>query len=245
MTMSNLVYVLIPGAGGSAGYWHLVEAELRRRGHDVVAVDLPTEDDSAGLPEYTDAALDAIGDRTNLVLVGQSMGAFTATVVCERVPVSMLVLLNAMIPAPGETPGDWWANTGQAQAMREKDARDGRPTDADFDLATYFLHDVPQHVLDEPWAQARRQSDTPFGQPWPLEAWPDVPTRVVIGRDDRFFPAEFQRRLAQDRLGITADDVSGGHLVALSHPLELADRLEAYGAEVEAGLTRFPAPRQR
>src|ERR1700730_1002864 len=96
---ADVVYVLIPGAGGSAGYWHLVDAELRRRGHDVVAVDLPAEDDTAGLPEYTDAVVDAIGDRTNLVLVAQSMGAFTAPLVSERVPVSLLVLVNAMIPS--------------------------------------------------------------------------------------------------------------------------------------------------
>jgi pimeloyl-ACP methyl ester carboxylesterase len=41
-------YVLIHGGGGSAWEWHLVAAELRERGHDVVAVDLPIEDESAG-----------------------------------------------------------------------------------------------------------------------------------------------------------------------------------------------------
>jgi len=229
-----MTYVLIPGAGGGAWYWRRVDAELRRRGHDVVAVDLPADDDAAGLREYTDAVVDAAGHRTGLVLVAQSMAGFTAPLVCERLPVSLLVLLNAMIPSPGETPGDWWDNTGQGQARREKDERDGRPTDADLDLVAYFLHDLPQEVVDEAWAHARRQSDTPFGQPWPLEAWPNVPTRVLIGRDDRFFPADFQRRVALERLGITPYEMPGGHLVALYHPAELADRLEAYAAEVAA-----------
>jgi hypothetical protein len=40
--------------------------------------------------------------------------------------------------------------------------------------------------------------------------------------------------VAEERLGITPDEMPGGHLVALSHPVELADRLEAYRREVEA-----------
>jgi pimeloyl-ACP methyl ester carboxylesterase len=230
--VTDVTFVLIPGAGGSAWYWHLVDAELRQRGHDVVVIDLPADDDTAGLPEYTDAVIRAIGDRSELVLVAQSMGAFTAPMVCERLPgsVSLLVLLNAMIPQTGETAGEWWTNTGQAEAQREKELRDGRPTDADFDPLTMFFHDVPQHVIDEAEPHNRRQSDTPFGQPWPLAAWPDVPTKLLTSRDDRLFPAEFQHRVARARLGITPDEMPGGHLSALSYPQELADRLEAAGA---------------
>jgi len=84
------------------------------------------------------------------------MGGLTAPIVCERPPVRLLVLLNAMIPRP------------------------------------------------------------------------DVPTRVLQGRDDRFLPAEFQRAIAEQRLGITPDEMAGGHLLALSRPRELARRLEAY-----------------
>lgn len=62
-------YVLIPGAGASPWHWHLLAVELRERGHDVVAVDLPCDDESAGLSEYADTVVDAIGDRTDLVVV--------------------------------------------------------------------------------------------------------------------------------------------------------------------------------
>jgi len=41
-----ITFVLIHGAGDVGWYWHLVEAELRARGHDVVAHDLPGDDDS-------------------------------------------------------------------------------------------------------------------------------------------------------------------------------------------------------
>lgn len=225
-----MTYVLIPGAGGAAWYWHRLEPELRRRGHDVVAVDLPGDDERAGLAAYADIVVAATGDRRDVVVVAQSMGAFTAPLVCSRLPVRLLVLLNAMIPAPGEAAGDWWANTGQDEAQRERDRRDGRPVGAEFDVFTYFLHDVPPEALATAEENARPQSDTPFREPWPLAAWPDVPTRVLVGRDDRFFPAEFQHRVAKERLGIAADEIPGGHLAALSHPVELADQLERYRA---------------
>ena len=111
-------YVLIHGAGSDSWYWHLVVPELQARGHDVVTMDLPCDDDTAGLAEYTDTVVDAIGDRTDLVLVAQSMAGFTAPLVCERVPVDKMVLVAAMVPVPGEYPGDWWANTGWEEARR-------------------------------------------------------------------------------------------------------------------------------
>lgn len=230
--MTDPTYVLVPGAGGDAWYWHRVEAELRSRGRGVIAVDLPGDDESAGLPEYTDMVVEAVGERTGLVLVGQSLGAFTASLACARLPASLLVLVNAMIPKPGETPGEWWENTGHAEAKRENDVREGRPADGEFDVATYFLHDLPEQVIGEAGAHARPESDAVFASRWGLPAWPDVPTRVLIGRNDRFFPAEFQRRVARDRLGITPQEMPGGHLAALSRPVALADWLETYWAEV-------------
>ncbi|WP_331766960.1 alpha/beta hydrolase [Embleya sp. NBC_00896] len=231
--MTDAAYVLVPGAGGAAWYWHLVEAELRIRGRDVVAVDLPGEDEGYGLAEYVDLIVAAAAGRERVVLVGQSLGGFSASLACARLPVSVLVLLNAMIPKPGETAGQWWGNTGQDAAMRENDERDGRAVDAGFDPLVYFLHDVPQVVVEDGWSHQRGQSGTVFDTPWWLPAWPDVPTRVLVAREDRFFPVAFQRRVAQERLGFLPDEMPGGHLVALSRPRELADRLEAYRVEAE------------
>ena len=147
--LNMATYVLIHGAGSDSWYWHRVVPELRALGHDVVAPDLPCDDDSAGLKEYADAVVDAIGDRTDLILVAQSMAGFTAPLVCARRPVDLLVMLAAMVPAPGESPGDWWANTGQPQAQRQQDERDGRPTGGDFDPMVTFLHDLPPDLAAE------------------------------------------------------------------------------------------------
>lgn len=229
-------YVLIPGAGGMAQYWSRVAPELRARGHDVVAVDLPADDDSAGLARYADVTIEAIGDRADLILVAQSMGAFTAPIVCQRVPVRLLVLLNPMVPAPGESAGEWWTNTGQEEAMREHAERIGLKSLALVDLEMLFAHDVPAEVWAEGAKGARDQSSTPFGEPWPLGAWPDVPTRVLVSRDDRLFPVEFQRRVVKERLEIAPDEMEGGHLVALSRPAELAERLDAYARNAHLGV---------
>ena len=115
-------------------YWHLVHRQLGEDGHDVVSPDLPCYDDSAGLGEYTDAVVDAIGDREDLVVV--------------------------------------------------------------------------------------------------LESWPKVPTRILLCRDDRLFPADWLRGDVQKRLGIEPDEIDGGHCVALSRPAELAQRLLAFAKEI-------------
>ena len=103
-----------------------------------------------------------------------------------------------------------------------------------FDEAAVFLHDVPADVVAESAAHLRDQSGTPFEAPWPLVAWPDVPTRFLLCRDDRMFPAEFQRRVVAARLGITPDEMAGGHLPALAHPEELVAHLLRYAAELPA-----------
>ncbi|WP_283133831.1 alpha/beta fold hydrolase [Rhizohabitans arisaemae] len=214
-------FVLIHGAGDVGWSWHLVEAELRARGHDTVAPDLPCADDSAGLPEYADAVAEAIGDRTDPIVVAHSLGGFTAPLVCDRAAVRLLVLVAPMIPAPAEAPGDYSANTGY----------DREPQDGYDDDIALFYQDVPPELAAEALKRSPGQSGARMGEPSPLKAWPDVPTRVLICRDDRVFPTGYLRRVARERLGVTPDEIAGGHTPALSRPRELADRLEAYAAE--------------
>jgi pimeloyl-ACP methyl ester carboxylesterase len=208
-------FVLIHGGGGSAWDWHRLVPELASRGHEVVVPELPIEDSSAGFAEFCQTVVDAIGNRRDLVVVGQSYGGFTAPLIADKLPVRLLVLLTPMIPRPGETPGDWWDNAGYraAEGVSEEEQ---------------FYNGVPAEIVAEAPAHSRDQVSAEWNQPWPLDAWPDVPTKVLIARDDRFFPADFQRRVAADRLGIVPDEIDGGHAVALSHPRQLADRLTGY-----------------
>lgn len=227
-------FVLIPGAGGQAGYWHRVVPILEAAGHQTTAVELPAADKAAGIDAYVDVVLAAIdgagGD--DLVVVAQSMGAFTAVGVCLRSPGSRLVLLNPMLPAAGETAGEWWANTGQYEAMRRYAVEDGRDPDADFDEREMFFHDVPESVVEEAFGgEEPEESDAAFGSPSLFEQWPDIRTTVVVGRDDRLFPVEFQRRITRERLGLDPVVVPGGHLNALSQPQAVAAALLAAASE--------------
>jgi pimeloyl-ACP methyl ester carboxylesterase len=220
-------FALIHGAGDVGWSWHLVAAELRRHGHDVVAPDLPCDDDAAGLSDYADTVVHAIGDRRDLVVVGHSYGGFTAPLVADRLPVDVLVLVAGMIPATGESPAQWWANTGYVQAVQRQARRDGANT-GDTDPFDTFYHDVPRPLAEEALSKERDESNTAYHDPWPLEAWPTVVTRFVLCSEDRFFPPEFMRRVVAARLGIVPDEIAAGHCVALSRPEELADLLIGY-----------------
>ncbi|WP_299520669.1 alpha/beta hydrolase [uncultured Serinicoccus sp.] len=201
--------LLVPGAGGQAWDWHRVVPLL----DDAVAVQLPAADDTAGLAAYADTVVAAAGtDPGSVTVVGHSMGGLSAPLVCDRLDVRRLVLLNAMIPAPGESGAEWWSGSGHSDVDI-----------GELDEVERFYHDLPADLLAEALARpVPGQSETPFADPWPLDDWPDVPTQVVAGAEDRLFPLSFQRRLARERLGLGVTVVPGGHLAALSRPEELA-----------------------
>jgi pimeloyl-ACP methyl ester carboxylesterase len=207
-------FALIHGGGGSAWDWHLVAEALSEAGHDPVAVDLPNEDESAGWPQYVDTVDQAVGDRGDLVVVAHSLGGFTAPLVCAHRPAELLVLVAGMIPSPGELFADWWSNAGY------------EGTDED-DL---YYHDVPPVLAAEARRRERDETSRALRDPWPLDAWPDTPTRYLLCRDDRLFPRAWARRHARERLGLEADELDGGHYITLSRPRELADRLSDYAA---------------
>lgn len=228
-------YVLIHGAAHGAWCWDLLAGELQKRGHDVVAMDLPSDDETAGLSEHADAVVDAISDRTDLVVVAHSLGSLTAPHVCDRVAVDLLVLLAGMVPSPGQTGEQLLAEAGANSDEPERGGEDGTTSAVDPTIA-YFYSDVPSGLAAEAVTKLREQASAPLREPWPRDAWPDVPTRYLLCRDDRVLPAGWLRRVIPERLGIAPDEIDGSHSPFLSRPKELADRLEAwYRAERRSG----------
>jgi pimeloyl-ACP methyl ester carboxylesterase len=216
-------FILIPGAGGTAWYWSRLAPLLQAAGHEAIAVDLPGDDEDAGLAEYARIVIDAAGERDgDVVVVAQSLGGFTAPLVLEPLRARSLVFVNAMIPVAGERPGQWWANTRALDARMEAARLGGY---GDFDLATYFLHDVAPEVAAEGEPFQRPEAGAVFESVCDFGAWPEIPIHVLCGADDRFFPPEFQRGVARERLGVDADVLPGGHLIALSRPDAVADYL--------------------
>ncbi|WP_371749003.1 alpha/beta fold hydrolase [Aquihabitans sp. G128] len=159
----------------------------------------------------------------------------------DRVPTELLVLVTAVIARPGESAGDWWANTGHGEAFRAQATRDGIPLDEDPSDAHTYYQGVPDELVAGAEADVRGQSGTPFDAAWPLDAWPAVPTHVVLCTEDRFFPAPFMRELVTDRLdpATPVTELPAGHLPMLSHPTELAAILD------RAWAVRRPSGRRR
>ena len=226
-------FALIHGGGDVGWYWHLVEAVLRERGHDVVAPDLPCEDDTATLLDYADTVIEAVDGTQDLIVVGQSYGGFTAALVAGRLPVDALVFVAAMVPAPGEKPADWWEDTGYRQAVEEQARLDGGLTGSE-DPFVAFYNGVPRTIAEEAMSKERSESNAAYNSSWPLDTLPAVPTRFVLCTEDRFFPAPFMRRVVSERLGVVPDEIAAGHCVALSHPHDLGNLLDGYA--------RPPAP---
>ncbi len=142
-----------------------------------------------------------------------------------------------MIPLPGVRGGEWWSASGQREAKRALDSAEGRDPDAPFDPIAMFLHDLPPDVLEAALARGDvEQCGRPFADPWPLDAWPDVPTDVIAGRHDRLLPLAFLTRLAEAQLGVTPRVVDSGHLPALSRPAELVDLIRTSPAVSAADL---------
>ena len=207
------LFVFVHGGGDVGATFDLVGDALRARGHDAVAPDLPSEDPDASLEDYAAVVGAAAAGREDVIVVGHSLGGFTATLAAARIAPRALVLVSAMIPVPGESPGEWWENAGYGAVETADDP---------------YWHDVPADVAGRASALERGQEAKPMAEPWPLDAWPDVPTRFLLLRDDRFFPPDFMRPLVRERLGIEPDELDGGHMVMLSRPRELAERLAAY-----------------
>src|SRR5262249_58932211 len=119
-----------------------------------------------------------------------SLGAFTAPLVATAVALRGLVFVNAMIPVPGETPNDWWEATGWEDARVAAARAGGYSTD--FDLAVYFLHDVPPDVAAAGEPYQRPEAAAALRAGCDLAAWPAIPIRGVAGAGAPFVPPPFR-----------------------------------------------------
>jgi hypothetical protein len=219
-------FVLIPGAGTDPGVYASTIEMLGVLGHGALAPPLPLHDRAARPSDHADAIARALPSDAEVVVVAQSLGAFAGPLVAARAPVARLILLAPMIPKPGETAGEWWGNTGHAEAIAEVLGRHGPMSNWGPDaVREVFLHDVDAAVARDSERYQGVPGEGMFVEPWPLDAWPEVPTRVLVPRDDRLFPRDFQRRVARERLGLEIDEMAGGHLPMLSRPRALAERL--------------------
>ena len=215
-------FALIHGGGSSAWDWHLVTPLLQERGHEVIAVDLPIHDDAAELDDYVHAVTAAVGTRSHVIVVGHSLGGFTAPLVADALHADGLVYIAGMIPQPGEAFTDWWTNTGH-----------DRETISDDPDVTFF-GGVSEPLARQAHAHARDQQGAWMSRPWPADRYPAVLTRAFLCRDDQFFPAAFMARQIRDRLGIEPVEIAGGHYALISQAGAVAAALHDVALEVDS-----------
>jgi pimeloyl-ACP methyl ester carboxylesterase len=173
--------------------------------------DLPAEDESGGWEEYADVVVQAIGDRRGVVVVGHSLGGLRRR--------------SCAFAFPSTSSSSWRRWSRHLGSASRTGGRTARYEETGYDDVLY--HDVSPELAAEARRRERNESSKALQEPWPLEAWPDTPTRHLLCRDDRMFPAAWTRRHARERLGIDPDEMNGSHYISLSRPHDFADRLAA------------------
>jgi len=223
--------VLVHGAWHGAWCWERLIAELERRGHRSIAVDLPCDDVSAGTQAYAASVIDAVASiEEPLVVVGHSLGGLTIPLVAAARPVERLVFLCALIAVPGRSLRDQLSedHTIFAPGFNGGPAQDelGRSVWPDREQAiAAFYADCPREVAQRAAERLRPQASPPSSEACPLTEWPAVPSSYILCREDAAINPEWSRHAARERLGVEALELPGGHSPFLSRPAALAELL--------------------
>lgn len=229
-------FVLVHGALLGEFSWNRVERRLVADGHTVITLDLPghgadqTPVDQLSLNSYRDAVIAAIGNRTNVVLVGHSFGGMVVSQVAEAIPakISKLVYLAALIPQNGESANDL--------AGRDQDSLFGKyvtptPSALVFNpdgLGPVFCNDCAPEDVAMLRAKLRPEPLAPFATPVTLTAanYGSVRKYDILTRQDRAVSYTFQKTLQARVNFVKSVELDAGHLPFFSRPDELAKVLE-------------------
>ena len=217
-------FCLIHGAWHDAACWDEVARILRERGHDVVAIDLPYDDPSAGYAQRVApvlAGLEGIGGP--LVVVGHSMGSSYAPIVAELLAASLLVhlcpRLGGFVAGEGAPPGPF-----RASMRLPSPGPDGLSVwDPGAAISAMYGRLAPETA--RALAARLRPVAAPAGA-FPLAGHPDVPTALIYAADDEFFEPEWERFMAREVIGVEPIEIAGGHFPMVEDPEGLADLLE-------------------
>jgi len=224
-------FALVHGSCCGAWCWELLTPLLQQAGHDVVAMDLPCDDESASFDTYADVVCDALkGCDDDVVLVGHSLAGMTIPLVAARRPIRHLVYLCAVIPEIGRSMFDQWRddpmlNPAYVKGLSQPDMQN-RIVWVDLKLARELLFaDCDESTSEAVVNRLGPQSRYPYSAPFSLAEFPAVACTSVICSEDQFVSPEWQKRVARDRLGADIVELPGSHSPFVSRPSALAEVL--------------------
>jgi pimeloyl-ACP methyl ester carboxylesterase len=227
--MPGRTFLLLHGARHGAWCWRDVAAELARRGHRPLAIDLPAEDPLAGAERYAELAAGAAGNEP-ITVVGHSLAGLVIPLMPDLCAVDELVFLCSPLPVPGrslwqqlEHEPDIFVRDSVRHAAAEAGAM--LEPDEEYAMRIYFHDCAPETAR---WAarKLRVQSTTVQTEPSPVRGWPPtVPVRYVLGSDDRIVNPDWARRAVPERLGSIPLELATGHSPFLADPAALVDAL--------------------
>jgi pimeloyl-ACP methyl ester carboxylesterase len=223
-------FALVHGGWHGAWCWEAVTPLLDARGHNVVAVDLPSDDPNADFDTYADVVCDALGRADDIVVVGHSLGGVIIPLVAARRRVRHLVYVCALIPQIGHS----WADQAAAEpdmmcpgwnaGLSDPDAQ-GRTTWVDPALTRTLLYaDCDEATAAAATARIRPQAGL-GSVPFPLAEFPSVTSTSVYCTEDRMVAPQWAKRTARDRFGADVVELPGSHSPFLSRPRSLVDIL--------------------
>ena len=232
LSASAATFVLVHGAFEDASVWQEVKKQLEKKGHQVIAVDLPGRPSNPAAPEelcaekYRDAIVKAIGSRPHVILAGHSFGGIQISNVAEAIPqqIHALVYIAAYLPKDGESL--------QALSAADKDSKVGASfvVSPDYKTASIkaseavglFCADCPDtakagfHLLDEPLG--------PMAQPVKLTAehFGTVKRYYVTTLQDVVVSTAKQKEMYTATPVEKVYPIATGHTPFLAKPGELA-----------------------
>jgi pimeloyl-ACP methyl ester carboxylesterase len=162
--------VLVHGAWSDSSAWDAVTPLLKKKGYEVIVVSLPGhgKDETSfaviNLQTYVDAVKTAIGNKTNILLVGHSMAGVVISEVAEQIPTQIadLVYLAAYLPNTGDSllslaSKDAGSHLGKNLVIDQEHGRGIVNKDLVVDV---FVADAPKNVAD--YVVANFRTDEPL-----------------------------------------------------------------------------------
>ena len=222
------LFVLVHGGYHGGWCWSRLVPELERLGHRAVTPDLPCDEPAAGHDANVAAvvsAMDRAGASEDVVVVGHSLGGFTAPLVAQQRMVARLVFLCTAPLIGGGVAEELRARmmTDRYGAMARFRDEQGRGMMSASDAWQAFYHDCDDATAAWAIARLRPQSARPMIEPWPISAWPAAPRTVILARDDRAVRLDAAQEAGRVILdGAEPILIDGSHSPFLSRPAELA-----------------------